>query len=51
MDPEWDGKPEGDNTLFSVISAGYDFLDTMKIELLAGRDFSAWCRKMRGSSS
>jgi hypothetical protein len=40
IDPEWDGKPEGDNTLFSIISAGYDFIETMKIDLIAGRHFS-----------
>src|SRR5690606_39572913 len=36
----WEGKAEGDNTLFSIITAGYDFVETMKIELLAGRSFS-----------
>lgn len=37
---EWDGKLEGDNTLYSNIAAGYDFVETMKIDLKEGRVFS-----------
>ncbi|MCG8603654.1 ABC transporter permease [bacterium] len=37
---QWEGKPENDNTLFSVISAGYDFIETMRIALKEGRAFS-----------
>jgi hypothetical protein len=37
---QWDGKPENDNTLFSVIDAGYDFIKTMKMELKEGRLFA-----------
>ena len=37
---QWDGKAEGDNTLYSVVSAGYDFVETMKIKLKEGRLFS-----------
>ncbi len=37
---DWDGKLEGDNTLYSVIRSGYDFVETMRIELMEGRVFS-----------
>ena len=37
---EWDGKVEGDNTLYSIIDTEYDFVATMKISLKEGRDFS-----------
>ena len=37
---EWEGKPEGDKTLFTQMAVSYDFLTTMKIKLLNGRDFS-----------
>jgi putative ABC transport system permease protein len=37
---DWDGKIEGDNTLYSIINTGYDFVETMKIELKEGRVFS-----------
>ena len=40
IDPEWDGKDPDDNTLYSVISAGYGFIETMKIDLKEGRLFS-----------
>lgn len=40
VDLEWKGKAEGDNTLFYWITTGYDFVETMKIDLVAGRDFS-----------
>ena len=28
---EWDGKIEGDNTLYNILSTGYDFVETMRI--------------------
>jgi len=37
---EWDGKLEGDNTLYSIISTGYDFVKTMRIQMDSGRVFS-----------
>ena len=37
---EWDGKIEGDNTLYNIVSTGYDFVETMKIQMKAGRVFS-----------
>ncbi|MCK5149271.1 ABC transporter permease [bacterium] len=37
---EWDGKIEGDNTLYTIINTGYDFVETMKIQLQSGRVFS-----------
>lgn len=37
---KWKGKPEGDKTLFTNMAVSYDFVKTMKINLLAGRDFS-----------
>ena len=40
IDPDWDGKDPDDNTLYSVISASYGFVETMKIELKEGRLFS-----------
>jgi predicted permease len=36
----WDGKPQDNKQLFYVINAHYDFAKTMKMELIAGRDFS-----------
>ena len=36
----WNGKIEGDNTLYSTISSDYDFIETLKIELKEGRLFS-----------
>ncbi|MFC2156539.1 ABC transporter permease [Acidobacteriota bacterium] len=36
---EWDGKLEGDNTLYNILSTGYDFVDTMRIQMKAGRIF------------
>jgi len=38
--PEWEGKNETDEILFSIMQTRYDFLVTMKIKLLDGRDFS-----------
>lgn len=40
IDPRWEGKDPNDNTLYSVISAGYGFVETMDITLLEGRLFS-----------
>ncbi|MFT5144362.1 MAG: putative ABC transport system permease protein [Rhodothermales bacterium] len=37
---EWEGKEDGNNTLYSVISVGYDFAETMGIDLAQGRHFS-----------
>jgi len=38
--PAWTGKPEDDNTLFYVINTRHDFVETMGMELVAGRTFS-----------
>lgn len=35
----WPGKPESQRVSFVTISAGYDYLQTMDIDLLMGRDF------------
>lgn len=37
----WDGKREGDGTMFYLINTNLDYLETMQIELKEGRDFSA----------
>ena len=37
---QWDGKADNDNTLYSMLSVGYDFIETMKIKLRDGRVFS-----------
>ena len=39
-DPAWTGKPEDDRTLFYIINTRYDFVETMDMELVAGRTFS-----------
>lgn len=39
-DPTWDGKDPNDETLFSIINVHYDFVETMKMQLLAGRTHS-----------
>ena len=36
----WDGKDPNTSPMFVTISAGYDFVKTMKLRLLEGRDFS-----------
>jgi len=36
----WEGRDETDDTLFSIIQADHDFIPVMKMELLAGRNFS-----------
>jgi putative ABC transport system permease protein len=38
---QWEGKDPEDKTLFAQIEVGYDFLKTIKIDLVEGRDFSA----------
>jgi ABC-type antimicrobial peptide transport system permease subunit len=37
---DWDGKDADNRTLFYIILANYDFVETMGMELAAGRDFS-----------
>ena len=37
---QWQGKDPEDKTLFAQIEIGHDFLKTMKIPLIDGRDFS-----------
>ncbi len=37
---QWRGKDANDKTLFTQIAVSYDFLKTMKIKLLNGREFS-----------
>ena len=39
-DPEWDGKTPEDDYDFYIIGANYDFVETMQMELVAGRAFS-----------
>ncbi|MGF7217194.1 putative permease [Spirosoma lacussanchae] len=36
----WKGKAEGDKTLFTQMPVSYDFIRTMRVKLLDGRDFS-----------
>jgi putative ABC transport system permease protein len=36
----WDGKSKDDKQLFYIVNAHHDFVKTMQMELLAGRDFS-----------
>lgn len=37
---QWEGKNPNDNTLFSNVNVGYEFIETMGIELVEGRLFS-----------
>jgi len=37
---EWEGKGPGDDADFKDVSVGYDFIKTMGIQMLAGREFS-----------
>ena len=37
---DWEGKQPNSSQKFSVASAGYEFIKTMKLHLLLGRDFS-----------
>jgi putative ABC transport system permease protein len=39
-DPDYDGKDPDDNSLFYMVASGYDYLKTLKMELVAGRDFT-----------
>ncbi len=36
----WDARDPDDNTLYNIIQTSHGFLDVMKMELAAGRDFS-----------
>jgi putative ABC transport system permease protein len=36
----WDGKDPNVNVMFTQVSTGYDFVKTMKLKLVSGRDFS-----------
>lgn len=38
--PEWEGKPEDTNMLFTAMTADVDFTETMGIKLLEGKDFT-----------
>jgi len=37
---KWDGKDPNTNVMFTQVSAGYDYIKTMKLQMVAGRDFS-----------
>ncbi|MEM6641669.1 MAG: ABC transporter permease [Bacteroidota bacterium] len=37
----WPGKPENQKVIFTTITSDYDYAETMGIEMLLGRDFSA----------
>ncbi|MDN5215358.1 ABC transporter permease [Fulvivirgaceae bacterium BMA12] len=37
---EWEGKTTEDNVSFQVMAVDYDFLETFKIKIMEGRDFS-----------
>lgn len=39
-DVEWEGKLPGDETSFTDIAAGYDFIETLGIEMKQGRTYS-----------
>ena len=39
-DPTWEGKDPNSSLLFSIINANYDFVETMKMEIVKGRSFS-----------
>jgi hypothetical protein len=40
QDPDWDGKDPKFIPNWTVLSVGYDFVPTMKMQLVEGRDFS-----------
>ena len=40
MTVDWPGKLPTDKVLFTQMAVGYDYIETMKLQLLAGRDFS-----------
>jgi putative ABC transport system permease protein len=37
---KWDGKDPNLNVMFTQVSVGYDFVPTMKLEMIEGRDYS-----------
>lgn len=37
---KWEGKDPNTNVMFTQVSAGYDYIKTMKLHMIAGRDFS-----------
>jgi putative ABC transport system permease protein len=37
---QWEGRPEDDNTLYNLLQVNHDFTATMRMKLVAGRDFS-----------
>jgi putative ABC transport system permease protein len=37
---EWDGKDPNSKPMFTQVSVGYDFIKTMKLQMVAGRDYS-----------
>ncbi len=37
--PKWEGKNEDDQLLFNIITTNFDFIKTMDMELIEGRDF------------
>ncbi|WP_142685933.1 ABC transporter permease [Chitinophaga polysaccharea] len=37
---DWEGKMPGDNQMFTQTSAGYDFVKTLNLKMIAGRDLS-----------
>ncbi len=37
---DWEGKPPGSDIKFTQVGVGYDFVSTMKLTLLQGREFS-----------
>jgi putative ABC transport system permease protein len=39
-DVQWEGKQPGDLTSFTDLAAGYDFIETLGIQMAAGRSFS-----------
>lgn len=39
-DPSWEGMKDGENLGFEFLFTGYDFIKTMGIKIVAGRDFS-----------
>ena len=39
-DPKWEGKDPETQILFHIINANYDFVETMKMNVLSGRAFS-----------
>jgi len=37
---QWDGKDPGNNVSFTDAAVGYDYIKTLKLKMVAGRDFS-----------